>query len=308
MPLVALVAATACWGSAIVTIKIASRGLGAIGVTLIELTASLLVLGAALLARRKPVPRPTRHLVLAGALQPGLAYLLLNAGISRTSGSHAALLIGTESVFVVLLAAVFLNVRPARRTMAGLLCAVAGAALITDSGSGTATFGGDALVLAGTLAAASYVIVAHRLAARTDPLVLTSYQFLFGWLITVPVAGAAFLADGRDPFRGAEPRYVAAAAVAGVLGSAVAFGLYNWALRQVPATSAGISLTLIPVFGVAFAVLLLGEPVSARTIAAGAAVAAGVALTQQNDGAAPVPQEQELTVSIAADEQPPARE
>jgi EamA-like transporter family len=60
------------------------------------------------------------------------------------------------------------------------------------------------------------------------------------------------------------------------LGSAVAFSLYNWALSQVSTVAAGVSLTLIPVFGVAFSAALLSEPVTWATVAAAVAVIVGV--------------------------------
>jgi hypothetical protein len=73
----ALVAATACWGSTVVTIKIASRGLTTWAVTAIELITTLVILGAVVLAGRITLGRPTWGLVLAGVLEPALAYRLL---------------------------------------------------------------------------------------------------------------------------------------------------------------------------------------------------------------------------------------
>ena len=61
-----------------------------------------------------------------------------------------------------------------------------------------------------------------------------------------------------------------------MLGSAVAFSLYNWALTQVSTVAAGVSLTLIPVFGVLFSAALLSEPLTLGTLAAAAAVIVGV--------------------------------
>jgi drug/metabolite transporter (DMT)-like permease len=67
----------------------------------------------------------------------------------------------------------------------------------------------------------------------------------------------------------------------------VAFLLYNWALRSVSTALAGTSLTLIPVFGLAFSVVFLGDPVSLRTLVAALAVVAGLLVTQNAERTRP---------------------
>lgn len=282
--LVALIAATACWGSVVVTVKVAARGLSPVGITLIELGTSALTLTVVLLVRRRRLPRPTLGLIGAAALEPGLAYLLINAGIAGTSGSHAALIIGLESVVVVLLSAAVTRSRPPVPVLLGLAAAVAGAAVLAGSPTGNASVEGDALVLAGVLAAAGYVLVAQRLVRQFDALTLTGYQFIVGTLVSAPVL-ALLAVTGEEGLGRPDLASVLAAAVSGLVGSTAAFLLYNWALGSVPAALAGTSLTLIPVFGVAFAAIALGEPVTSRTIVAGLAVLAGVAITQQSSTA-----------------------
>lgn len=276
----ALITAAACWGSAVVTVTLAARSLTTIGITLIEVTAAAVALGLALLARRTALPRPTLLLFVAGLLEPGSAYLLINAGVARTSATHAALLIGTESVFVVLALALVTRRPPRPQAVAGLVVCVTGTALLADGGGGAATVLGDALVLLGVLAATGYVVVATRLSTALDPLALTGYQFLFGWLAMLPIVGAVVITDGGSFVGRPALPDVLAAALTGLLGSALAFFLYNWALSRVSASLAGASLALIPVFGVAFSVLLLDEPITPRTAAAGIAVLAGIVLTQ----------------------------
>ena len=197
--LVALGGAMACWGSTVVTIKIAARGLTTLAITAIEVSTALVVLGFAVLVRRSRPPRPTWGVVCAGVLEPGLAYVLINAGLARTSGTHAGLLIGLESVFVILFAVLVRRVRLNVRTLVAVGLVVAGAALLTSGADGSADLTGDALVLAGVLAAAVYVLVVQRLALSFDPLVLTFYQFVFGGIVLVPVAGAVLIVRPARP-------------------------------------------------------------------------------------------------------------
>ena len=115
----ALVLAAACWGSGAVAIKTAERGMGAMTLTLLEVGVAVAVLAGVLAARRTALPRPTLGLLALGLLEPGLAYPAYNLGLAATSAEHGALLLGTESVFVVLLAAVFLHERPTAGSLAG---------------------------------------------------------------------------------------------------------------------------------------------------------------------------------------------
>jgi drug/metabolite transporter (DMT)-like permease len=285
--LVALGGAMACWGSTVVTIKIAARGLTTLAITAIEVSTALVVLGFAVLVRRSRPPRPTWGVVCAGVLEPGLSYVLINAGLARTSGTHAGLLIGLQSVFVILFAVLVRRVRLNAHTLVAVALVVAGSALLTSGTDGSADLTGDALVLAGVLAAAVYVLVVQRLALSFDPLVLTFYQFAFGGIVLVPVAGAVLLARPGDLVGNPTVGQIGAALLAGLLGSAVAFVLYNWALGRVTPALAGTSLTLIPVFGVAFSVVFLGESIVVRTVIAGLVVLVGISLTP-DAGHAPV--------------------
>ncbi len=280
MGLAALIAATAAWGSTVVTIKIAAQGLPALTITVIEVVAALVVLGAVLLLRRDRLgsARPNMAVLAAGVLEPGLAYPLINVGLTRTSGTHAVVIIGLESVLVVLLDAAIARARPSRRVLLALGLAVGGATVLGGGDGGTATPVGDLLVLAGVLTSAAYVIGAQRQAHTFDPVVLTFYQFLSGVVVILPLAAVPLTAGGAHLVGHPSAAELVAAVATGVLGSAVAFVLYNWALRHVSTTSAGTSLTLVPVFGIAFSASLLGEPITARTVIATVAVLAGVIL------------------------------
>lgn len=280
MGLAALIAATAAWGSTVVTIKIAARGLPALTITVIEVVAALMVLAAVLALRRnRPGPRrPNIAVLAAGVLEPGLAYPLINIGLTRTSGTHAVVIIGLESVLVVLLAAAIDRARPSRRVLLALGLAVGGATVLGGGDGGTATLAGDLLVLAGVLTSAAYVIAAQRQARTFDPVVLTFYQLLSGVVVILPLATVPLSAGATQLVGHPGVAELVAAVATGVLGSAVAFVLYNWALRHVSTTSAGTSLTLVPVFGIAFSASLLGEAITAGTVVAAVAVLAGVIL------------------------------
>ena len=74
--------------------------------------------------------------------------MLQNAGITRTSVSHAALLIGAAPVLVAVIAALWHHTVARPVAWAGFAVSLGGVGLIAGGGGGGATLRGDGLVLA----------------------------------------------------------------------------------------------------------------------------------------------------------------
>jgi drug/metabolite transporter (DMT)-like permease len=286
----ALIVAMASWGSVVVTIKIAARGLPVQTITLLEVGSAIVLLGAVVLHRRIRLAWPSRMVVLAGLLEPGVSYPLINAGLARTSGTHGSVIVGTESVVIVLLSAALARRLPARRVLLAVLVTALGAAFVGSGEGGSASISGDLLVAAGVVCAACYVLTAQRAAEGTDTVTLTFWQFVIGAAVIAPVTAVASATGLSGGFWGHPTAgQLGAAVTAAVLGSAVAFSLYNWALTQVSTVAAGVSLTLIPVFGVLFSAALLSEPLTLGTLAAAAAVIVGVVASIEPEPKQPAP-------------------
>lgn len=277
--LAALVAATACWGATVVLIRFASDQLGVATLTLLDCGSAAIVLLLVLAVRGLRLPRPNARLLVISALEPGVSYLLINYGVAHTSGSHASLIVGTESVFVIAIAALITRKRPALATVVGLVLATGGAALLANTGSAHASVRGDLFVLAGIVSSAGYVVLVQPLAESMHALELTAAQFVYGGLITVPMVAVCTATGALPAFDWAPTRFVIAAVGVGVVGSTIAFALYNWALSAVRPAVSGVSLTLIPVFGLTFSVVLLGDDVTSRLGIAAVAVVAGLMIT-----------------------------
>ena len=286
----ALILAMASWGSVVVTIKIAARGIPVQTITLIEVGSAIVLLGAVVLHRHTRLARPSRLVVLAGLLEPGVSYPLINAGLARTSGTHGAVIVGTESVVIVLLGAAMARRLPARRVLLAVLVTALGAAFVGSGEGGAASISGDLLIAAGVVCAACYVLIAQRAATGTDTLTLTFWQFVIGAAVIAPVTALASATGLSGGFWG-HPTIgqLGAALAAAVLGSAVALSLYNWALTQVSTVAAGVSLTLIPVFGLAFSALLLSERITLATFVAAGAVVVGVVASIEPEPKPPAP-------------------
>ena len=185
-PLAALIIAALFWGTAVSVTKYALRGFGPITLLASSLIAGTAVLWTIVILRGHRPPLPWRRAVLLGLFEPALAYAGDLLGLARTSAANGALLSGLESVFIVLLAAVFLRERITGRITVALALALGGVATLEGTGSFADAGLGDLLVLAGVLSAAAYTIVARGIGDESDPLTVTACQFTIATILVLP--------------------------------------------------------------------------------------------------------------------------
>lgn len=259
-PAVTLLLAAVFFGIAPTGTKYALGGFGPVTAMLVELLAATVVLWIAVLRRGYRRLLDRRRVIVLGLLEPGLAYLLFSLGLKLTTASNAALMSGLECGFVVVLAALFLHERAGWSVIAGVLLAVVGL-VVLEGGAGDlgAPGFGDLLMAAGALSAALYTIVARGLAPEEDPLSVTAHQFAIATAVVLPLAGSSWSTGTEALPVGVPLRFWLVAAVVGVLGFAAAFLLYNCAITAIDAGPAAVIINLAPAFGLASAVLWLGE-------------------------------------------------
>src|SRR4051812_32322756 len=114
------------WGVSTALSKLAVEQLTSLDLFAIEVGTGALFLGAAAYARGVRPGRPSRDVVALGVLEPGLAFLLFDLGITRTAATHGALLLSTDTLFTVALAWALLEERIDRRIVAALAAGLAG--------------------------------------------------------------------------------------------------------------------------------------------------------------------------------------
>jgi drug/metabolite transporter (DMT)-like permease len=273
-----LVVAAAMWGSAATFIKFALDAWGPMTLLVAQLLSANVVLWAVLLIRGYRRPQHVWKVLVLGVLEPGLCYALIIIGLLFTTAANTAILSATESFFVVTLAAVFLRERLTRRSVVGLCVALAGVLALESAGGISGVHVGDALVLAGLLAAGLYVVVARTIADSFDTLTMTAHQFAASLALVLPFALARWAIGAEQVF---EPRplssWVAALGV-GIVGYGGSFLLYNYAIAHVQAGLSSMILNLMPVFGLAAAVTFLGESVGLMGIVGAVLVIASIVI------------------------------
>ena len=284
----ALIAAGLLWGTTVPLSKLALEWLAPGWLTVVRFGLAAAVLLA--VACRRPGGRTdqgsaqrsalraafTPGVLIAGAFGYGGSVMVQNAGIGRTSVTHAALLIGAVPVLVAIIAAVWYRAVARPVAWFGFAVSLGGVGLVTTgSGGGGATMAGDGLVLASLLLSATVTVAQGRLLAGRDPIAVTAVQFLGATLGSLPVA---VVSEGV-PAAPAGAGVVLAVVALALAGTLLPFTLFAFGQSRVSAEVAGAFLNLEPLVGAIAGAVVFGDPVGLVQAGGGAAILAGIALS-----------------------------
>ena len=218
--------------------------------------------------------RPARsRLALVAVLGAVVAPALLVAGLRRTDGATASLLLSLEAPFTIVLARLFLREYVGVRVAVAAVAITAGAAVLVVTSAG----GGPAATLAGVLlvaaAALSWALdnMLSRALAELEPLRVVTGKGLLGALLSGVVALSV-----REPWPSAGN--AAALLALGAFGYGVSLQLYLRAQHLIGAARTASIFATAPFVGVAVAFLLGAPHLSLAFPVAGFFVGAGVLL------------------------------
>jgi drug/metabolite transporter (DMT)-like permease len=193
-------------------------------------------------------------------------------------------LVQAQPVFVAVGAWLLLRERVTRRMAAGIAVAVAGMASMSlgDFLGGVAIgprpLYGNALALAGAVAAAGYVLAGRSLRQRIS--LIPYVTVVYGVCVVVLLA---FVLAAGHPLTGYPAQewllFAGLAVGPGLLGHTV----LNWALAHLESSVVSVSLLGEPVGATLLAVALLSETPTPATIAGGCVVLAGIYVTATAD-------------------------
>jgi drug/metabolite transporter (DMT)-like permease len=268
------------WGSTFVVTKAAMREIPPLTLGALRYLIAACVLVPVAIARggltRLPQPLPLVSLVLMGLSGIALFTIAFNYALVSGSASQGALIYALVPAAVALAAVLGLKEALSKRRIAGIILSVCGAALVVGSGqidrASPNPLLGALCMLGAVIAWAYYTVIAKRLADADQVVVIAC----------VSVIGTAMLL----PFAAIELKHVPSpqpsvngwlgALYLGAVASALAFIVYNRALRELDASLVGVFITLDPIVGVLTAVLFLRESLGVRQMLGGGVALVGM--------------------------------
>ena len=190
----------------------------------------------------------------------------------------ASLIIASVPLWMALLDRVFYAQRLARTIVIGLVVGFGGVGLlVAPGGPGGGASRAAILLVFSSLAWALGSLYSRQAPQPQRPLVAAAMQMTAGGLILAVVSAASGEASGFHVSQVSLESWLGLAYLV-VAGSLVAYTAYMWLLREVPTSLVGTYAYVNPVVAVLLGTVILGEPLTWRTLVGGGVILASVAL------------------------------
>ena len=276
-----LLGTAAVWGANLSVVKLLLVQMEPLLVSVLRMLVAAVAVAAVVAWRRMPWPQLSRR--QWGALA-GCAFLMVYInqiffvhGVAGTNAANAALIIALNPLVSSLLAVVLLGDRLSPPRILGVALGFGGVAAVVLHRPGMALGGaglGDLLVLCSVTTWVLGGVMVQRLARGIDPLFISAVLNVIGTALLLVHVGLRPSPLVYDASR-IDGMTVLLIGVSGLLATALGGIVWNRALMVLGVARTALYSYWVPIFGVLFAVLLLGEPLTVWHGVGLAAVLAG---------------------------------
>jgi drug/metabolite transporter (DMT)-like permease len=222
--------------------------------------------------------RDLPFLFALGAILFAVFPVTFNAGLRLTTASRGLLMLASMPLWTAVLARAVGSERLGLRPLLGVLLSIVGVGLVLH-GRGlswdetTQTMKGDGLMLLAAACGALYSVLAPRALGRYPAVTVTAYAMVLGTLLVLPASLAAGLSSGLADV---DDTAIIIVVFLGVLGGALGYLLWTFALARLSPTQVTVYVNLNPI--VATAAVLMRERLTLAFGAGLLAVVGGVLL------------------------------
>ena len=227
---------------------------------------------------RKPSKQEWKYIAIGSLTNVVIHHYFLNIGLSVTSGTHGALILGTGPMLTAIAGAFILRYFPSLIQWLGLVLGIIGVSLSVVGGGdlgGSAI--GDFFVFLAILAQVMSYMVISKAARTLDPRLLTAYMLVIGSFILMLIS---FIQEPGAivQFTEVDPIFWLIFFASAILGTAVGHMLYNYSIGQAGATKSAIFMNLNTIFSLVFSAIFLNEVLGWNHLASLIFIIAGVIL------------------------------
>jgi drug/metabolite transporter (DMT)-like permease len=267
----------AIWGASFLFMRVSARDFGAIPLVEVRLALGALLLLPILLSGYTHFER--KHigpLIFISAINSAIPFALFAWAAQRAPAGIGAITNATAVMFTALVAFAFYGEHVSKRRAVGLIAGFIGVAVLASGKTdGNSVW---SAALAGTFAAFLYGIggnLVRRQLAGIPPGAVAAGTLVCASLLLAPFAILSW------PSAPIPLHSWVSAVLLGVLCTGVAYFIYFRLIYRIGAPRASTVTYLVPLFGVVWAWIVLGEPLTVTMAIAGALILGGVALSQQ---------------------------
>ena len=273
-----LVVLAALWGGSFVFMRVAVPALGAIPLAYVRVSIAAVVLLAIAFAQRRIPPFRTRskEFLVVGVVNSAAPFVLFCFAEQTISASAGAVLNATSPFFAVIAGAVWLEQPVTRARLAGIALGFVGVVVLVGLQPGATSKHVMLAVAACLVAAACYALAGvytKRALSDVPSHAIACASQVFAALALMPLLPFASIPGPLDAI-------IIANVVGLAVGStAIAYLIYFKLIADIGPQRALSVTFLIPLFGILWGALFLGEPLTSNLLLGGALVVAGTIVT-----------------------------
>ena len=270
--------ATSIWGGMYVVSKVVLDVIPPFGLLTLRLVLGAGALWGVVLLRRQPAPSWDRvwRLLGVGLVGYGVSLGFQFVGTKLSTAANGALVTSATPAFVLLFGAWILREPITRLKALALALATIGVVVVIDPRGvrfDGALFWGNLALVAAALTWGLYSVLVRLVTRQVDVLWTSLFAFLGGLVLTVPAVIGEGLALGWGTITWP---VVAGVLYLGVVSTALAMYLWNYAFARLEAGVAAMTFFAQPVVGVGLGAWLLHEPLGGGFFLGGLLILLGV--------------------------------
>lgn len=284
--LLTLIALAAVWGASFLFLRVAAPVVGPVGVAAARVSLAAALLGCALLITRQawPAGRNWPDLMASALLSSVVPALCLGQAALSLPAGLMSIINATTPLWGVLVGWAWTRQAPSRTVVGGMLAGLIGVGILTGPGTGvaspsgqaSASFGPVALILVATLSYAISVHHARRRLQHLSPLVLcTGTMLLASGCLVGPALWMGPVGVPSGNWSDVPTAAWGALFALGAVCTALAYTVFFRLIQRLGPTPALTVTFLIPVFGMLWGALFLGEAITPLMLLGTAVIAWG---------------------------------
>ena len=173
--------------------------IGAFGFIVVRVVgANILFWLLGLLVKEKVAKEDFPRLILSAVFGVGINMMMFFKGLSFTTPINASIIMVSNPIIVLLIAAIVLKEKITRRKLIGIIIGAVGAISLIAYGKEVSLTGenvklGNLMVLANAASYALYLVIVKPLMQKYHPITIAKWVFFFGFFIVLPFGYTEFM-------------------------------------------------------------------------------------------------------------------
>lgn len=283
-------AAASIWGGMYVVSKVVLEVIPPFTLLAIRLTLGFLALGAVIWTRHLRTNTTTVlsraelwQSLLVGVLGYGISLGFQFSGTRLSTASNGALITSATPAFVLLFALMILHETISARRVIALIISTAGVLAVIDPRTAELSpslFLGNLLLFAAGLTWALYSVLVRTVVRNIDLLTSSSVMLLGGLPSSILLGISEIKSQGLGEIT---PGILGGILFLGIVATAIAMFLWNYAFAVLPANAASITFFAQPVVGTLLGWFFLGEKITPLFLFGGVLIGIGILISAKEE-------------------------